>query len=565
MTFQVSPGVNVSEIDNTTSVPAVSTSTGAFVGNFRWGPVEQITVVSSENDLARKFSTPNKTNAVSFLHAAQFLSYSQDLRVVRQVTAAAKTANAGGAADTLVKNKTDYDSQSFAFANEGLFLARYPGELGNSLKVSLFGFKTDADTTETNFDNWDWSSRFDGPVGTSAHAAKNGSSNDEIHIAIIDEDGLFTGNPGTVLETFEYLSQAPDVRKSDGSTLYFVDVINEQSKYVYFADFDSTNMPNSGSATTGSLSYALTPASGIIDNSFTGGVDSGSLTASEYATGWDIFEDADTVDVSLLIAPDLPVSAEVTVVNDLISIVEARKDAVVFASPGSAMNTASAIKTFVDGVSSSSYVFIDSGRIQVYDKYNDQYVNLPANASVAGCAAATDREFGPWWSFAGGRRGQIRNVTKLFYNPSKTDRDILYKSRVNPIVSFPGEGTLLYGDRTGLSRPSAFGSVNVRRLFITLEKAISTASRATLFEFNDQFTRAQFINLVEPFLRTVQGRRGITDFKVVCNETNNPGDVVDRQEFVGDIYIKPARSINFVQLNFIATRTGVEFTEIAGE
>lgn len=562
MTFLLSAGVNVSEIDNKSSIAPVSTATGAYVGNFRWGPVNEITAVESETDLANKFGAPTATEAVDFHTAAYFLKYSRDLRVVR-ANNGGNSANAGGATDLTVNNDDDYDNATFVFANHGHFVARYPGALGNSLKVSILGFKTDASTTATNFGNWTYGSNFDGAPGTSAYATRFGSSNDEIHVAVIDEDGLFTGVKGTVLERFQYVSQASDAKNADGSSLYYVDVINNTSEYIRFAAVDDTNFANAGSAATGALDYAVTPAGGVVDVSLSGGDDSGSFIAGTYTAGWDLFADAATVDVSLLIAPDLASGVAVTVANHIISIAEARKDCVAFISPV-AGDDKDAIITFADQLTYSSYAFIDSGRLKVYDRYNDAYVNIPACSSVAGLTADTDRTVGAWYSPAGLRRGQLRGVTKLFFNPSQTARDDLYKRGINPVVTFPGEGTMLYGDKTHLGRPSAFDRINVRRLFIVLEKAISQASRSSLFEFNDVYTRAQFVNLVEPELRTVKGRRGITDFAVVCDDTNNTGAVIDRNEFVGDIYIKPARSINYIQLNFIATRTGVDFNEITG-
>ena len=564
MTFQVSPGVNVSEIDNTTSIAPVSTAIGAFVGAFRWGPVEDITTVDSEADLVRNFGSPNAAASVDFHTAAYFLKYSRDLRVVH-AEKDAFSANTGGAADLLIKNDEEYDSATLVFANHGHFIARHPGALGNSLKVSVFGFKTDTSTTATNFSSWAYSSNFDGPVGTSAYATRFGSSNDEIHVAVIDEDGMFTGIKGSILEVFPYLSQASDGRAEDGASTYYADVINATSEYIRFGAADSTNFANAGDAATGAVDYAVTPSNGTVDASLTGGDDGAALTPTEYLAGWDLFADPDTIEVSLLIAPSLSTNTSDadTVADDLIATAEARKDCVAFISPARGLDVEGII-AFADGLQSSSYAFVDSGRLKVYDKYNDTYINIPACSSIAGLTAETDRTVGSWYSPAGLRRGQLRGVTKLYLNPSKTDRDALYKRGVNPVVTFPGEGTLLFGDKTKLGRPSAFDRINVRRLFITLEKAISRASRSNLFEFNDVFTRAEFVNLVEPFLRTVQGRRGIIEFKVQADEFNNTGDVIDRNEFVGDIYIKPARSINYIKLNFIATRTGVAFNEITG-
>ena len=561
-TFLNSPGISVREIDNTTTVVPVSTSTGAYVGNFRWGPVDEITRVESETDLVNKFGAPDSATSVDFHVAAYFLKYSRDLRVVR-ANNGGTNANVVGASDLTVENDQAYEDGTFTLGTHGHFMARYPGALGNSLKVSVFGFKTDTATTATNFGNWTYASNFDGPVATSAYAARFGSSNDEIHVVVIDEDGLFTGVAGTVLERFAYLSQASDAKAEDGSSLYYADVINTQSEYIRFAATDDTNFSNAGSAATGALDYAVAPATGVVDTSLSGGANSAAFIAATYTSAWNLFQDSATVDVSLLIAPNLLSSYADTVADHIIGIAEARKDCVAFISPV-AGDDVDAIITFADGLTFSSYAFIDSGRLKVYDKYNDAYINIPACSSVAGLTADTDRVAGAWFSPAGERRGQLRGIAKLYLNPTQAQRDSLYKRGVNPIVTFSGRGTILYGDKTHLGRPSAFDRINVRRLFIVLEKSIENASRSTLFEFNDVYTRAQFINLVDPFLRTVRGRRGITDFRVVCDETNNTPDVIDRNEFVGDIYIKPARSINYINLNFIATRTGVDFSEVTG-
>jgi phage tail sheath protein FI len=290
--------------------------------------------------------------------------------------------------------------------------------------------------------------------------------------------------------------------------------------------------------------------------------DSGAIDSAEYATGFALFDDPAQSDVSILIGPDFPVGSGVTIANDIIATVEGRKDCVCTISPERDDDTAAEIKAFMDQVTSSTYAICDSGRLTVFDRFNDALINIPASGSVAGLMAETDRTRGSFFSPAGFRRGQVRNVVKLAYNPVEADRDTLYKAGINPIVSFPGEGTVLFGDKTHTGRPSAFDRINVRRLFILLEKSIRIAARDTLFEFNNEFTRAQFTNIVEPFLRTIQGLQGITNFAVVCDETNNTGDVVDRNEFIADIYVQPARSINYIQLNFVATRTGVAFETV---
>lgn len=564
MLNQLSPGVNISEIDNTTRAPAVSTSVAAFVGNFRWGPVDEATTVVSEPDLVANFGAPTASTTVDFHVAAQFLSYSRNLQLVRAVTSSANNASSGGNANTVVKNQTDYDGRTFVFEDQGHWIAKYPGVIGNSITVSVFAFNTDTATTQANFDAWDYSSSFEGITETSSYAAARGSSNDEIHIAIIDTGGEITGNPGTILEVFPFLSQASDARTEVGASNYYVNVINTQSRYVWVGALDTNSFPQIGSLASTSTDYASAQVSGAVTTPLTGGVDSSILTSSEYLIGYQQFQDSATSDISILIGPDSPSGAEVTVANSLIAIAEARKDLICTLSPPVTATNAQLISDFYSNVQSSTFSEKDTGRMITYDKYNDKLINIPTSGSIAGVMAETDRVRGSWFSPAGFRRGQIRNVTKLAYNPNEADRTMLYNAGINPIVTFPGEGTVMFGDKTGTRRPSAFDRINVRRLFITIEKSIGIAARDVLFEFNNEFTRNQFINIVEPLLRTIQGRSGITEFAVVCDETNNPGDVVDRNEFVADIYVQPARSANFVQLNFIATRTGSDFNTIVG-
>lgn len=562
MAFQVSPGVEVKEIDATGVIPAVSTSIGGFAGSFNWGPTLDIQTVGSESELAEKFGTPDDSTAKYFLTAAAFLKYGNALKVVR-VGSGHDNATADGTGQ-LIKNKEDYDNN---YANgslsKGDWVAKWPGALGNSLKVSLISQGI------SNFSAWTYAGSFDSAPGTSDYAISIGkpAANDELHVAVIDEDGLFTGTAGTVLETFAYVSQGSDAKKSDGTTNYYKEVINNNSEYIWWADHNS-NLGEAGSLISSVAGGDFTVHSSAIEASLAGGSDDNSPTAGEIALGYDLFEDAETVDVNLLFACPDANGAE-TIAEDLISIATARKDCMAFVSPpiedtvGSA-TPATDVMAFANGLTSSSYASCDSSALYVYDKYNDVYRYIGAAGHVAGLCANADQVADTWFSPAGVNRGQLLGVTKLAFNPKKADRDTLYKGRVNPLVSFPGQGMMLFGDKTLLSKPSAFDRINVRRLFIALEKAISTAAKAQLFEFNDEFTRAQFRNMVEPFLRDVKGRRGVTDFSVICDTTNNTGAVIDGNRFVADIFIKPARSINFITLNFIATRTGVEFSEIAG-
>ena len=557
MAFQVSPGVQVNEIDATGVVPAVSTSIGGFAGSFNWGPVDTIVTVSSEKELAETFGSPDSNTFKYFLTAAAFLKYGNALKVVRAVTGHDNATAAGGG--LLIKNRDHYDT--LTGISEGAWAAKYPGELGNSIKVSV----CTADATA--WAAWAYSSSFSAIPGTSDYATNLGqtSAEDELHAVVIDVNGKWTGKAGTVLETFEFLSQGSDAKKADGTTNYYKDVINNNSKYVWWIGVP-TGLTNSGAAIAVTSSYATPTAA--VDNTLSAGTDDNAPTVGEIAVGYDHFEDAETVDVNLLFAyPDA--NAANTIANDLISIAIARKDCMAFVSPPieDTVGTSTPgvdVKAWADTLTSSSYAAADSSALYVYDKYNDEYRWIGAAGHSAGLCANTDNVADAWFSPAGVNRGQILGITKLAFNPKKADRDSLYKARVNPIVSQPGQGTFLFGDKTLLSRPSAFDRINVRRLFIVLEKAISTAAKAQLFEFNDEFTRAQFRNIIEPFLRDVKGRRGVTDFSVICDTTNNTGQVIDTNGFVADIYIKPARSINYITLNFVATRTGVDFSEIAG-
>ena len=411
---------------------------------------------------------------------------------------------------------------------------------------------------------WQYYDLVSAAPGTSPYTTDRGGSNDEIHVVVVDEDGDITGKAGDVLEVYDSISKASDAKTPQGDDNYYPNVIFNKSKYVYWLDHNSGGT-NWGVGGTGTTFTAVTAVSNV---SLASGANGTAGTTAQLKTAYEKYTDAETVDVNLIIAG----KGTATHIDNLVTIAESRKDCVVFASPerSDVVNVSNSetqtnnVKGFFDGITSSSYLVFDSGYKYTYDKYNDVFRFVPLNGDIAGLAARTDLIADSWFSPAGFSRGVIRGAVKLAYNPTKTQRDTLYRARVNPVSTFPGQGTVLFGDKTALSAPSAFDRINVRRLFITLEKAISTASKFQLFEFNDEFTRAQFRNLVEPFLRDVQGRRGITDFLVVCDETNNTGDVIDRNEFRADIFVKPTRSINFITLQFIATRTGVAFEEVIG-
>ena len=571
-----SPAITVKEVDLSGFVPNVQSTTGAVVGNFRWGPAKIATLVSSEADLAERFGAPSSTTAVDFLSAAQFLRYSSAMYVVREYTSAAKNATSSSTTVTVINNsshfeevKGTYGAGGGSLVNVGAWVGKYPGILGNSLKVDICTAKSD----NAPFDGWAYKGQFDSAPGTSTYASTRDATLDECHVVVTDATGLISGSVGTVLELFAFLSLASDAKTTDGSSNYALDVINSGSEFVWLAhwDGDLTTLTNAGTATTPGTARAFGGSVGAaISKALSGGVDSGALTTSEILTGLDKYEDVDTITVDFIVAPGMGTSSDqITVVNDLVGTAAARKDCVVVTSPDRAavINNATpttATVTTSASFNKSSYLIVDNNYLKVYDKYNDQYIDIPAASTTAGVMAATDANAAPWFSPAGQRRGQYFGVTSLAYSPTKTERDTLYKAGINPVANIPGQGILLFGDKTFLGRPSAFDRINVRRLFLVVERAIAAAAKNVMFEFNDEFTRAEFTNIVEPFLREIQGRRGITDFKVVCNSTNNTPSVVDRNEFIANIFIKPARSINYVTLNFVAVRTGVDFEEVVG-
>ena len=666
MAFLVSPGVNVTEKDLTNVIPAVSTSIGAIAVVSEKGPMDEVTLISSEDEYVSVFGKPTAANFEYFFSATNFLQYGNALKVVRAVTGNLNATSSGTGLQ--IKNTTHYlDNYSDGSASNGNFGAREAGTEGNNLKVSMctnstayastgggsnlvndasaaigdtaitiddaggdkiqvgdiieFGdtsgnftavpsglyykvtakpgsnvltiarFNQATGATETGglrhavADNaqfrrfWEYHFNFSAAPTTTDDTANAGGSLDELHIAVVDEDGGITGTAGTILETHAGLSQASDAKGASGESIYYADYLYQNSKYIYWLDHDST-LANAGSSKVGqTFDNAGTQTISIFSDSLSGGTTDNEPTLGEMALAYDKFADPETEEVNFIIggpsqgggatAADATGDTHATKVID---IAEARKDCVAFVSPARAdvVNAANAIvatenvKNFADGLASSSYAVIDSGYKQMYDKYNDVFRFVPLNGDIAGLCARTDTVADPFFSPAGFNRGQIRGAVKLAFDPNQAQRDVLYKARVNPVVTFPGQGTVLFGDKTAQSKPSAFDRINVRRLFLVLEKAISTAAKFQLFEFNDEFTRAQFRNLVEPFLRDVQGRRGITDFSVICDETNNTADLIDRNEFVADIFIKPNRSINFIRLNFVATRTGVAFSEVAG-
>ena len=670
MGFQVSPGVEVKEVDLTNIVPAVSTTIGAVCGPFEKGPVSEITSISSEKQLVEVFGKPNANNFEYFFTAANFLQYSNSLRVVR-TESALKNASSGGSG-ILIRNTLHYQ-ESFADGQgtHGTWSARTAGIHANGIKIDIcdknnfsemsnkqvndasasaaeatitmdafdaadfavgevIEFYSDAGGTvfatgheaqkyeitavDTSAETitirqlddpagsgliadladdsyvkryWRFSDLFDTAPGTSEFASARGVGDDEIHIVVYDSSGRQTGfdndvageRLNSVLETFAFVSKHPEATTPQGNSNYYPDVIYRDSKFVYWGDHPTAAIDASGDwgqplssdlSVQGSKFFnkLSTGVENVDRSTLANGTDDYAVTDGEQLTSYARFDDGEAVDVNLIMAA----KATSTLATNLVTIVEKRKDALVFISPERSdvvgvadSNTQTTnVKNFFDLLPSTSFAVFDSGYKYQYDRFNDVYRYVPLNGDIAGVTAFTESVADAFFSPAGFTRGQIRGAVKLAYEPNKDQRDTLYKARINPVNSFPGQGTVLFGDKTALAKPSAFDRINVRRLFSILEKAIATAAKFQLFEFNDEFTRAQFKNLVEPFLREIQGRRGITDFKVVADESNNTGEVIDRNEFVADIFVKPTRSINFITLNFVAVRTGVAFTEIGG-
>lgn len=657
--FMLSPGVQVSEKDFTSIVPAVSTSVGASVGVFKWGPVMDPIRISSENELVQRFGAPNDGTATSFFSAANFLSYSSNLLVTRvdttnqlnsvttktgrvtsitipdgqggsgytmvptvtvslpevsggiratatavltggvvtsivvneqgsgytaatvsitpavgdtPTTSASAVAAVADASGIKIKNFTDYITKYEGGAGVvGEFAARYPGSIGNSIKVSIADSATfnvpDPDVGPASATNTKW--KYAGEFDTAPDVG-------EIHVIVIDASGAITGTDETVLEKFAYLSKASDGRRSDGSNAYYKFVINNSSQWIYWMDHPTavqaggTAWGSTGTNTNGAtVTFSLLTVADSHTVTLSGGADDFDVGDDDKMNAFALYQNDEIYDISLIVGG----KASTTVANFVISnVAEYRKDCVAYFSPedageiitGTNSELADKMVTYRNALPSSSYAVLDSGYKYQYDRYNDVYRWVPLNADIAGLCARADFTDDPWFSPAGYTRGQIKNVVKLAYNPNRAARDTLYKAGINSVVSFPGQGTVLYGDKTLFAKPSAFDRINVRRLFIVLEKAIATAAKYQLFEFNDQFTRAQFRSMVEPFLRDVQGRRGITDFRVKCDETNNTGQIIETNQFVADIFVKPSRSINFVSLNFIAARQSVSFEEIGG-
>jgi len=581
MGFQLSPGTQINEIDLTTVVPSVLTTAGAYAGYFSWGPANKIILVDSEITLKKTFGAPDANSANSFFTCANFLSYGNNLSVVRTIGSTSVNADANTAGSNVVIQSRDVFQYQYLnnITNNntlGAFVAKYPGVLGNSLSVAVCANTSQFSTWTVNNGTQSiaLTGFFSSAPNTSSYTSSLGGSNDELHIAVIDAGGLFSGTKGTVLETFPFVSKARDaVNLNDGSSNYYKQVVFNTSKYVYAVDpVDYANTSSIWGSLAANTNFATTTTNQYLP--FSGGVDDIGTDATTIG-GYNLFTNKEYVDISLVLSGGANATVQSWIINNITggagsSAANTRSDCVGFFSPpagaviNNSGNEASSILSWTYTLPTSSYAFLDSGWKYQFDVYNNVYRWVPLNGDIAGLCVYTDNIKDPWYSPAGFNRGQIKNAIKLAWSPSQTYRDTLYSAGVNSVVSFPGQGIVLFGDKTFQNKPSAFDRINVRRLFITLEKAIGKAAQFSLFELNDEFTRAQFVALVTPFLRDVLGRRGITDFKVVCDTTNNTAQVIDSNRFIGDIYIKPARSINYIQLNFVAVGSSVDFSTIVG-
>jgi hypothetical protein len=630
----LSPAVTVNEYDFTLTARAIPQTSGAIAGHFQWGPVERRILIDSEVNLTRTFFYPNDATAKSWFTASSFLAYATGLWVSRANGAGHFNATASGTPQA-IKNEGVYEATilNTGLGGAGMWAARYMGELGNSLRVSIcpgntafesrlsytgnilvanatvlftgntlsdpagaltvgdyINFTGNANTgyievigidapgrnvtvTQTsataafNVANgavvatrrWRYAQYFPSAPTTSEYVAAQGGANDEVHIAVVDKDGKFSGVANTVLEAWPYVSVASDAQNKDGSTNFYKQVLFQKSQYIYWTGYQP------GGTNWGQTANGTVFAVPVIPNyaSLAGG-NTGTPNDGHIVTALAQFQNPEEVDISFIMMAD---ASSTAVQYAIQSIAEIRYDCIVTFSPRLADvvetpgNELTNIINYAQPLYHSAFGVMDSGWKYMFDRYNNVYRYVPLNGDIAGLMART---LNPWDSPAGPNKGLIKNAIKVAWNPTKAQRDELFRRGINPVVTFPGEGIQLFGDKTFLTKNSAFDHINVRRLFSYIEKVIAKAARSSLFELNDEFTRARFVSLVEPFLRDVMGKRGIYDFRVVCDETNNTGQVIDQNQFVGDIYVKPARSINDIQLNYIATPTGVTFDEIIG-
>lgn len=523
-----SPSVQTFEKDLSFNVQSIESNASAYVGLFRWGPANEIVKINSnESELQRRFFAPDANTAVHFLSAANFLLYSRPLWISRAIGSGALNAVPPTETPVLVENEDDYDNSTLTVS----FIGRYPGELGNSLKVSV------ADTT--GYTGWTYENEFE-------YAPETG----KFHVIVIDEDGVISGTAGTVLERYNSLSTTLSDKRIDGTSAYINDVLKEQSNWILVGD-----------------SADIVFTSGVYETSLQGGVDDNVEANADYQTAVAVFDDVETVDIVRIFSAN----TNPTVQGYLVDAMDARLDAVAFTAPNlsDVFNNANAQDDVLEYFNTelnknSSYGFaVDNWKL-VYDKYRDTKVWIPCNSDCAGLHARIFVQARPWFSIFGLNNGQIKNVIRLAYNPKKTVRDELFKNNINSIISTAGEGTVLWGERTMYKANSAFRNLNVRSLFIVMKKSIAKSAKYLLGEINDETTRLLFRNATDQFLERIKSERGLIDKRVICDETNNTPQVIDSNEFVGDILVKPSRIIENIKLNFVAVGTSIDFTEIEG-
>jgi len=635
MASQVSPGIVIKERDLSNAVvTGASAIRAAIASTFRKGPVGKIVNIGSERELIDTFGTPAEANAADWLVASEFLRYGGQLGVVRAATGVLNATLDGSA--VLIGDKDAFDAGVGASEQ---FAARDAGTDGNNLRVVVVdhgptkkatknghglsvgdalsdgvtthevysvidannvtiieGANAAADGNSFTFASYtasDWNATAIGSTGltyksiaprpgTSAFASERYLSNDEVHVAVVDE------STNTIVERITYVSKISDGKTPEGASSYWKDAVNETSSYIYGATLGANQStvegenPGSDAASYGATSGSPKKFAAVLltaGGSLSGGTDDYAYTAGEIATAYDEFLDTEqtTVDFVLMggsMGNETDTKAKA---GSVAAVANSRKDCVAFISPfngnqvatsgGAALSATDQLNNTVDyfnTIGSSSYVVLDSGIKYTYDRFNDKYRYIGCNGDVAGLCVSTSAVLDDWFSPAGLNRGGVQNVVKLAFNPNKAQRDELYTNRINPIVSLPGTGPVLFGDKTGLASPSAFDRINVRRLFLNVEKRARGLAEGVLFEQNDTTTRSNFNASISSYLAEVQARRGLTDFLVVCDETNNTPEVIDRNEFVAELFLKPTRSINFVTVTVTATRTGVSFSEVVG-
>lgn len=568
-----SPGIITTERDFSATVQMLGTSTGGTVINAKWGFVDYEMVTANQDELVLQAGKPTDANFRDWFVAANFLDYTSSMRWVRVVDeeTALNAAVGGVTPAVLIKNPSHLEVIKATGTSTQNFVAKCPGDLGTSISVSIADSAT--------FTGWQYESLFDTAPNSSGPLASNTApALDEIHVVVIDRLGLFNGTPGEVLETYPYLSKAKDAKSVNGDSSYYINVLNKRSEYVYglaplsgdlvVEDATSQYAPFGGKLSGGKPFIALV---NDYTGDLSGGADGDVPGKDEYINAFSVLTTPDDTDVALLFAggcgndlnqPDISnyVLTESSRRGDMVGFVSPKFSDVVGVIRTAAVTNILATKEAL--TTKNSYGVMTTGYKLQYDKYNDTNRWIPGNGDDAGLCAKVENNQDVWVSPAGFNRGHYVNCIQLAFNPDQNARDTLYKSNVNPVATFPKNGTLLYGDKTLQAKNSAFTQIGIRRLFNYLRKSIKDAAKYSLFDFNTQFTRQAFKDLIEPILREIKGRNGIFDFFVRCDETNNTDTVIQKGEFVADVIIKPQYSIQGIRLSFTAVRREVSFDEV---